>query len=168
MSLYLNQMNTYLFFWGHSKDSKFGFLSNWYDSPFENNGVYYPTSEHYMMYQKSLLMGDLQIASDVLKAKTPKQAKMLGRKVKNWDEELWIENREQIMYDACLAKFQSNPNLLQKLLDTAPKNLVEASPYDKIWGIGMKSTDKGVNDPKNWKGLNLLGKTLDRVRNDLQ
>lgn len=162
-----SENNDYLFFWGHSKNSLYGFLSNWYDSPFEKDDVKYQTSEHYMMYQKALLMGDQTTAQLILGASTPKRVKMLGRKVSPWNEKLWINNREKIMYDGCLAKFKYHPTLQKKLKATHPKKLVEASPYDHIWGIGMKATDKGVQDPKNWKGLNLLGKTLDKVRDSL-
>lgn len=166
-------MDKYLFFWGHSADNSDGYLSNWYASPFKSKSdesdIEFKTSEHYMMYYKAKLMGDNKTAEEILKCMTPKRVKALGRKVYPWDEDKWIKNRERIMYEGCLAKFSDprNEELKDKLIATYPKILVEASPYDKIWGIGMRSTVKGVEDPKNWKGLNLLGKALNRSREKL-
>jgi len=157
-----------LLFWGHK--NKDGYLSNWYPITFKDDdggGIQYKSTEHYMMYKKAILMGDDKIAPIILECSTPKAAKQLGRKVKYWDEQKWIENRERIMYEGCLAKFKSNEELKVKLIATHPKILVEASPYDKIWGIGMTATHKHAKDPSKWNGLNLLGKALTKVRETL-
>lgn len=149
------------YFWGHS--GEYACLSNWSATPFEKDSLLFLTSEHYMMYEKAMLMNDARTAIKILNAFSPKEAKRLGRTVKNWDESKWVEHRERIMYEGCMAKFQSNPDIKKTLLSTYPKHLVEASPFDSIWGIGMKATHKDVEDKSKW-GLNLLGKTLDRVR----
>jgi len=161
--------NDYILFYGHTKDKKYACFSNWYHSPFKKDGVIYQNTEQYMMYKKALLMGDDVIALKILRNGDPKECKSLGRNVKNWDENKWVANREQIMYDGCMAKFSDSENetIKQELLSTYPKKLVEASPYDKIWGIGLSVTDERAKNEKEWKGLNLLGKTLDKVRDDL-
>ena len=103
-----------------------------------------------------------------MQAKTPKEAKSLGRKVKNFNEILWTENSCRIVYNGCLLKFSQNPELGQFLLSTGDKLIVEASPYDKIWGIGLSAT-KAKKIPQNeWPGTNLLGKCLMNVRNSLK
>jgi len=163
-------MSKFVLFYGHQDDKKFACFSNWYPSPFTKDGIRFENTEQYMMYRKALLMGDDDMAAKILKTPDPKTVKSLGRKVKNWDEEKWVAHREDIMYDGCLAKFSEPKNLKIRnlLLSTSGKHLVEASPYDNIWGIGLCATDERAKDPSQWKGLNLLGKTLDRVRDTLQ
>jgi ribA/ribD-fused uncharacterized protein len=160
-------MTEFVFFYGHTPGKPYACFSNWYPARFEKDGLTFENTEQYMMYRKAMLMGDREMAAKILKTPDPKSVKALGRKVKNWDENKWVNNREQIMFDGCLAKFSAPENLTMKqmLLSTGDKRLAEASPYDKIWGIGMRDTAPGVNDPKNWKGLNLLGKALDKVKN---
>ena len=160
----MSNSSNYVFFWGHSKNNRYGCLSNWYPASFVKDAVSFSNTDQYMMYRKALLMGDDGIVNKILVECDPKRVKSLGRKVKNWNEELWIQHREQIMYDGCLAKFQANSDMKAVLLSTGEKQLVEASPFDSIWGIGMRAKSNGVEDPENWKGLNLLGKTLDKVK----
>ena len=100
----------------------------------------------------------------ILKTTNPKEVKALGRDVKPWKEDLWKKHRLNIMTNICLAKFKANPALTEQLLATGNKIIVEASPYDNIWGIGMRDSDDGVENPKNWQGLNLLGEALMNVR----
>ena len=162
-------MSKFVFFYGHQKGKKYACLSNWYPAQFEKNGNIFSNTEQYMMYRKALLMGDLEMSEKILKTGDPRKAKALGRKVSNWDEEKWVKNREQIMYDGCMLKF-SNPENIEmrnELLSTRGKSCVECSPYDRIWGIGMNMNDSSKEDENNWKGLNLLGKTLDKVREQL-
>ncbi len=159
----------YIFFW--KPDQPHGWCSNWYDAPFTIENVYYQTSEHYMMAHKARLMQDEQSFQKIVHPDCdhPRTAQLFGRKVRGWDEQLWVANRERIMDEALTAKFQTHPNLKQLLLDSYPKTLVEASPVDKIWGIGM-SPDQAYKNPDraNWKGLNLLGQSLMRVRERLR
>lgn len=141
-----------------------GVFSNFYPCNFEINGINFNTSEQYYMYQKAKIFGDEEVANLILEATPPLVQKHLGRKVHGYQEDIWSEVRYKHMYDACYAKFSQNGFLRSKLLKTVGTNLVEASPYDQIWGIGLQETDPLSWDENNWQGLNLLGKVLDEVR----
>lgn len=161
----------YLFFWGHRK-SKSGqltasCLSQWWVAPFVVDNVVYPTAEHWMMAQKALLFNDAENHQRIIATKTPAEAKKLGRQVKNFKEELWAEKRFEWVVKGNLEKFGQHLQLGRFLLDTKDKILVEASPYDRIWGIGMASDDARAGNPKQWNGLNLLGFALMEVRDQL-
>lgn len=144
-----------------------GCFSQWYACKFTVDNVVYHNAEQYMMAQKAKLFGDTVIYKLLLTTHNPKTAKQLGRKINNYNEDVWIANREEIVYNGNLAKFSQNPDLKSKLLDTKNAMLVEASPYDKIWGIGIGVSHPDFSNPKKWKGLNLLGKTLMKVRNNI-
>jgi ribA/ribD-fused uncharacterized protein len=120
-----------------------------------------------MMYGKAILFGDAEIAAEILEAVAPRQHKALGRKVRNFSDAIWKANRETIVTDGSRAKFTQNLELRQALLDTAGTELVEASPFDRIWGIGLAATDQRAEHPAQWRGQNLLGKILTRVRDEL-
>ncbi len=119
------------------------------------------------MYEKAKLMGDTKSVEKILKTTNPYLVKKYGREVKPWNEILWQQNREKIMVDVCFSKFTSSPILREVLLETGNLILVEASPKDRIWGIGLGENYPGIEDPKNWRGLNLLGKSLMTVRDML-
>jgi ribA/ribD-fused uncharacterized protein len=162
----------YIFFWGHQK-SKSGHLtlscfSQWWTSPFDVEGVRYNTAEHWMMAQKALLFDDKHFFEKIILAKSPAEAKSLGRKIRDFDEKVWIEKRTEIVVKGNLQKFKQCPNLKQFLIDTKNKVLVEASPFDKIWGIGLAEDNEKIKNPKCWKGLNLLGFALMEVRDILK
>ncbi|MDH5326670.1 MAG: NADAR family protein [Gammaproteobacteria bacterium] len=160
----------YLFFWGHQEQKNEvtkSCLSQWYDSPFESNGVHFATAEHYMMYHKAILFGDALSADKALKAPNPGKAKAIGRRVKGFTEKTWEKERFEIVVNANLAKFGNNGKLRQFLLNTGNRVLVEASPVDKIWGVGMSSDNPAIENPNLWKGLNLLGFALMLVRDRL-
>ena len=169
---YVNRGNKveYLFFWGHQKGkagvSKSCF-SQWYESPFQEEGKRFVTAEHYMMYHKAKLFGDTAIAEKVLAATNPGDAKALGRQVSGFNEQTWLKHRFDIVVDANLVKFSQNPELKTFLLNTSNHVLVEASPVDKIWGIGLAQDDTASENPNRWKGLNLLGFALMEVRDQL-
>ncbi len=137
---------------------------DWWDKPIDE--VTFSSSEQYFMWLKATWFNDQEIADKILQAKTPKEAKALGREVRGFDEKEWEEAREAAMWNAVLAKFRQNEQLKAFLLADEFKNkhFVEASPVDKIWGIGMDMDNPLMDDESNWKGLNLLGKTLDKVR----
>ena len=157
----------YLFFWGHQRPKDgvtASCFSQWYGAPFVVDDQRYPTAEHFMMAEKAALFGDHQIRMQVLQADSPGAAKALGRKVRGFDEATWVDNRFGIVVRANTAKFAQNPELSQFLRQTGSRVLVEASPVDRIWGIGLAKDDEKVNSPKLWRGLNLLGFALMQVR----
>lgn len=156
------ETDEYCFFWS-------GPFSNWHPSVFKYDGVTYNCSEQGMMHQKALLFGDLESADLIMKTDDPKLQKALGRGVKGYDEATWVDKRYDIVYCLLHAKFDQNIELADILLDTDDLCIVEASPYDKVWGIAM-GVDKypEILDKKNWKGDNLLGSILMDVRYDFQ
>lgn len=161
----------YLLFYGH-KASADGLVtarccSQWFPAPFEIDGVQYPTAEHFMMAEKARLFKDNEMLAQILACQTPKEAKAFGRKVQNFDAQIWQKHCSEIVVKANVAKFSSNGAMADWLLLTAPKVLVEASMWDKIWGIGMTAQTTGARDPKLWKGLNLLGFALMEARDRL-
>jgi ribA/ribD-fused uncharacterized protein len=157
----------YVFFWGH-RISKQGITSScfsqWYAASFCVDGQQYATAEHFMMAEKAALFGDFQARELVLKASEPGAAKAIGRTVKGFDNAVWVERRFEIVVRANSAKFAQNPELAEFLQGTGSRILVEASPLDTIWGIGLASDDERTKDPNSWLGLNLLGFALMHVR----
>lgn len=166
---YVNHGNRakYVFFWGHQKPksgiSKTCF-SQWYESSFDSDGVRYLTAEHYMMASKAKLFGDKHSEEKVIEATNPGEAKKIGRAVLGFNEEVWCERRFEIVVQANLLKFQQNEELGDFLLGTGERVLVEASPVDKVWGIGLAADNSAAENPNLWKGLNLLGFALMEVR----
>jgi ribA/ribD-fused uncharacterized protein len=142
-------------------------FSQWYPCLFEVSGQAFHCAEQYMMHGKALLFGDAEVAAEILSADHPRQHKALGRKVRNFDGAKWERERMTIVKDGNRAKFTQNAELLETLLATNGTTLVEASPYDKIWGIGLAATDPRANDPAQWKGKNLLGIVLTELRDEL-
>lgn len=161
-----------LFFWGHdpTKNGMDACFSNWYPSQFKDkNGQVFSDTEMWMMYHKALLFKDNHIAQQILKCtKNPKKAKALGRKVKNFDSVIWNANCERIVYEGLLLKFEQNADLKKHLLSTHDRLLVEASPFDKIWGIGISAEIAKSTPQKLWPGKNLLGKCLVKAREQIR
>ncbi|MBN2695212.1 NADAR family protein [bacterium] len=149
----------FLFFWGDDD-----IYSNFYPSKFIIDDNEFIFTEQYFMYQKAIVFDDIDIAEMILTSQHPLECKKLGRKVKNYDDSIWSAKRESVMFDACLAKFSQNLELKKQLLDTQNRVIVEASPYDKIWGIGLSENNPNIEDISKWRGKNLLGKTLMAVR----
>lgn len=167
-----NQDNKYLFFWGHqpNKDGSISktCFSQWWLSSFEVDAITYKTAEHWMMAKKAELFNDKEIFEKIILAKSPAEAKKLGREVKNYVDSVWLENRYEIVRQGNFYKFSQNKDLKEFLLTTKERVLVEASPVDPIWGIGMATDHKEINNPEKWKGLNLLGFALMEVRDELR
>ena len=139
-------------------------FSQWAATPFQENGKTFSTAEQYMMYHKAMLMGDIGTANAILDTTHPDEQKALGRKIKPWNQALWDEHKFNIVLQGNLLKFAQVPNAFSELmLHGKGRNFVEASPYDKIWGIGLGENDPDAQDPQKWKGENLLGKVLDEV-----
>ena len=153
-------------------DEKFTFFhsgpfSQWHPSKFvDEDGIEYYCAEQYMMYKKAILFNDHISASRILKSRKPYEQKKLGRQVKGFKESTWKKNRLEIVYNGNILKFKQNPELREKLLQTSG-TLVEASRNDTIWGIGLHAGDKRAHARSTWKGANLLGETLTKVRNEI-
>jgi len=156
----MKKTKDFLFFWG-------GILSNWAEVPggIKYNNKTFPTSEHLFMWLKAYCFGDIESMNKIEKAKTPKEAKQLGRKVIGFNENVWNKARESCMIIAVREKANSWPEFKNLLINT-PQTFVEASPFDRIWGIGLGEDSPGIEDPKNWAGKNLLGKCLCKVRDE--
>lgn len=160
----------YVFFWGHRKPQQGvgkSCFSQWYEAPFEYDGNRYLTAEHFMMAEKARLFEDQEAAQKAALAKTPGEAKRIGREVKGFDEEIWLQHRFDIVVKANLLKFSQNNDLKNYLLNTGERVLVEASPVDSIWGVGLAVDDPLVESPESWQGLNLLGFALMEAREQL-
>ncbi|MCB1143233.1 MAG: NADAR family protein [Leptospiraceae bacterium] len=162
----------FVFFWGHSprKDGRLGpsSLSQWWMCRFEYDGFYYSSTEQWMMAQKALLFGDHNLHKEILNSQTPKIIKDLGRKVSGFQSDIWNEHKFDIVKKGNYLKFSQNVDLSRYLRSTRGKILVEASPFDSIWGIGLSQDVDEVYDPKLWKGKNLLGFALMEVRDELE
>lgn len=161
----------WLMFWGHrpQRDGSVGpgALSQWWPSAFTVDGVRYASAEHWMMAGKARLFGDDDALAAILAARTPAEAKKLGRLVRDFDEARWSAARFDLVVAGNVAKFGQDPALRRYLLDTRNRVLVEASPRDRVWGIGVGSTDDRATDPARWPGLNLLGFALMEARAQL-
>ena len=153
-------MEKFTFFWS-------GPFSNWHPSPFEIDGVMYNCSEQWMMAEKARLFEDKESLSKILSAADPQDQKAYGRRVKNFDKVKWEKIAKDVVYEGCHAKFTQNPDLKEALLNTEGTTLVEASPEDFIWGIGLRKTDSSALDRATWLGQNWLGEVLTKLRNDL-
>ncbi|MFB4303985.1 NADAR family protein [Actinomadura sp. NTSP31] len=153
----------YLFFWGHRTPGP-GYLSQWWPSPFSVDGVTYATAEHYMMAGKARLFGDEETAAAVIAAPHPGAAKDLGRRVRGFREDAWAAHRTSVVVAANQAKFTQHPELRDYLAGTGDRVLVEASPLDRVWGIGLAADDPRAANPAEWLGQNLLGFALMAVR----
>lgn len=159
----------YLYFWGHTQKgtaiSK-ACLSQWYPAAFTIDGVTYPTAEHWMMVGKARLFDSIWIER-ILANLDPAAAKAFGRMIKHFDQSVWLQHRFDLVVQGNLAKFSQHPDLNAFLRSTADHVLVEASPVDQIWGIGLAADDPRAATPAEWRGLNLLGFALMRVREQL-
>ena len=150
----------YVFFWN-------GPFSQWYPSKFVIDEVEYNCCEQYMMAKKALLFNDIESHKMIMYSKSPDEQKGFGRRVKGFDKDKWEAVCRQIVFDGNYAKFTQNPKLLKELNDTKDLEIVEASPYDKIWGIGLHETDERCLDKSQWQGTNWLGEAIMQVRDRL-
>lgn len=155
-----------LLFYGHrvTKAVTETCLSQWYPCQFEVEGVTYTSAEQYMMAEKAKLFGDEEIRAEILNTDDPRMCKALGRKVKNFDKAVWDKEKEHIVRKGNAKKFLQNSALRNFLLSTGDKVLVEASPTDRVWGIGLGQNNPNALDPQKWRGQNLLGFALMNVR----
>jgi ribA/ribD-fused uncharacterized protein len=168
------QANTpleFLMFWGHRplKDGSIGAscLSQWWPAAFEVAGLRYPTAEHWMMAEKARLFGDQETAAKILSALTPQEVKQLGREARGFDPHVWDREKAGIVEEGNFHKFAQNTELAAFLIATGEQILVEASPVDRIWGIGLAADHPDAQNPLLWRGENLLGFAQMKVRSRL-
>ncbi|EFC47933.1 hypothetical protein NAEGRDRAFT_31151 [Naegleria gruberi] len=152
----------FFFFWNEETC-----FSQWVKAPMKVNDQTFSNCEQFMMYQKALLFNDQEIAKRILQSTNPKNTKALGRKVSNFNEKIWEDNKVRIVYEGNYAKFAQNDDLRKDLLSRPDVEYVEASPYDKIWGIGLEEKDPRAKQRNEWQGQNLLGRIITQVRDDL-
>lgn len=147
----------FTFFWK-------GPFSQWHSSFFEIDGTTYSCAEQYMMAEKARFFGDEVRLKEILFSNNPRDQKIAGRKVMPFHEEKWNKVAKDVVYRGSYTKYTQNPELKKRLLSTAGTTLVEASPYDKIWGIGLGEQDPRAQNRKTWQGKNWLGQILTEVR----
>ena len=161
----------FLPFWGHTppEDGSVGahVLSQWFEVAFDLDGHRFASAEHAMMAGKARLFGDDEALARILVAATPAEAKALGREVRGYVDTAWEANRSEIVAAVNVAKFGQHRELREYLVGTGDRVLVEASPRDRIWGIGMGRDNPNVQRPSQWRGLNLLGFALMEARERL-
>lgn len=155
-------MTEFTFFWKNQSP-----FSQWHRAHFTIDGVSYSSAEQYMMHQKALLMNDTETANAIMSTDNSKEQKALGRQVKPFDAKLWREVSKEVVYNGNEAKFIQNDNLMKALLATVGTEIVEASPYDNIWGIGLGPDHPDRFDRSKWRGTNWLGQVLTKLRVDL-
>lgn len=157
----MKKYDKYTFFYG-------GPFSNWYPCVFKDiKGIEFNCSEQYMMYYKALLFGDHLMAEHILGEKHPREQKSMGKLVQGFELDKWQNFAKEIVWMGCYHKFTQNPDLMESLIATKGTLLVEASPTDRIWGIGLDEHDPLIHDPANWDGTNWLGEVLTDLRDRL-
>jgi len=155
------ETDKYIFFYGSA-------YSQWAMRDIEIDGKVFNCNEQFMMLKKAELFGDEYACNRIMKAFDPSVQKSWGRKVKNFDKDKWEKIAREVVFNANWAKFTQHKDLRKQLVDSGDKIIVEASPTDCIWGIGMSCDDPGITDPKNWRGTNWLGEAIMEVRDVLQ
>jgi ribA/ribD-fused uncharacterized protein len=142
-------------------------FSQWHPSEFDVDGITFNCCEQFMMYHKAILFGDKEYADEIMKSDDPREQKSLGRKVRNFDDKKWKAKCRDIVKRGNYAKFTQNAHLKDSLLATAGTTLVEASPRDTIWGIGLGAKNPKALNRKTWRGTNWLGQALTEVRDEI-
>lgn len=165
------QTPSFFYFWGHrpEKDGKIGksCLSHWWPASFTVDDVTYPSAEHFMMAEKARLFGDTIAQEKIIAAPDPSEAKRLGREIEGFDADTWRKARFEVVVCGNLHKFGQDKDLRSFLEGTSPHVLVETSPVDTLWGIGLGTDDERSKNPEEWKGSNLLGFALMEARQRL-
>ena len=152
----------------HNPDEENGYLSNWYLSEFTIDDITFSSMEQYMMYEKAILFHDQETANKILQTDNVAEIKALGRTVQNFDDTVWGQSREEIVYKGVFEKFRQNPELRKRLERTGEDVIAECAVKDRIWGIGLSMKDEDRFCVDRWKGQNLLGKILMDVRKDIK
>jgi ribA/ribD-fused uncharacterized protein len=144
-----------------------GVFSQWHPTSFTLDGLQFATAEQWMMVEKARLFGDEEAMDAILMTPDPAEQKRLGQTVRNFDTTAWNLWKIDIVYRGNRAKFTQNKGAARQLKATGESMLVEANPRDWIWGIGLHIDDPKAHDPAEWRGTNLLGRVLTRVRDEL-
>lgn len=148
----------------HNPKEENGYLSNWYLSDFQIKGIMYTSMEQYMMHQKAIVFDDYEVAREILQTNDVAQIKQLGRSVSGYDDVIWNGLRQIIVYEGLCEKFMQDEELKQLLIRTGDSILAECAVQDKVWGIGLNMNHEDRLDMRKWKGQNLLGFALMKVR----
>lgn len=157
----------FVFFW-NTDGSAESCLSQWFPCAFVVEDVCYNSTEQYMMAQKAAVFGDTEIFAEIMASYNPGESKKLGRRVRNFDSDVWSEKSREVVLTGNLAKFTQNGKLRDYLLSTGDRILVEVSPFDVIWGIGYGAEAAEAMRPDLWRGENHLGFILMQVRDRLR
>jgi len=153
----MRRTDKFTLFWG-------GPFSNWYKRDFTVKGIRFNCGEQYMMYSKAMLFGDVSTGQKIMKTPDPRRQKQLGREVKGYDDNVWKARAPGIMAAGLFHKFIQHKDLTAIMLASLGTRLVEASPDDTLWGIGLHEDDPRSWDEDQWLGLNCLGTALDKAR----
>lgn len=143
----------FVFFWG-------GPFSQWFPSEFVRDGRTFTCAEQWMMYNKAIMFNDRDTMEKIMATPHPNEQKKLGRKVKNFSDEVWMKDAYNIVVQGNLSKFSQNKACMDYMIATAGREIVEASPYDRRWGIGLGENTPGIEDRSTWRGENLLGRAI--------
>lgn len=161
----------FIFFWSHQSKKKGSIdqccFSQWFDSSFIVDDICYKTAEHWMMAEKARLFNEKEMYNNIINADSPALAKKLGRDIENFNDKTWDENKFEIVVKGNYYKFNQNSELKKYLINANNRIIAEASPIDKIWGIGLSKDDINIENPLYWKGQNLLGFAIMKVRDIL-
>ena len=149
----------FTFFWS-------GPFSQWHPSKFSIEKITYSCAEQWMMAAKARLFNDNDALKKIMKTNNPKEQKAFGRKVKGYADKIWDKFARNFVYIGSLAKYSQNNNLKKRLMETRGTTLVEASPLDTKWGIGLNKNDPRAQKRENWLGTNWLGEVLTQLRDD--
>jgi len=162
------------FFSGNSKFSNFAITPFTYvivkTSFLDDNTITikFQCSEQAYMYEKCMFFNQPEMAMQCIEETNPTKVKKIGRSIPNFEQDKWNKFSFDVMYKICLQKFQGNEEAKKELIDSGDKVLVEASPYDKIWGVGLSELDDRILQEEYWEGENRLGKVLMKVRNKIK
>lgn len=161
----------FIYFWGNTNKNvneiDKSCFSQWYKSPFEVANIIYETAEHWMMAQKALLFNDQKAFAKITNCRKPGEAKEIGRTILGFYEQIWDERKFEIVKIGNIHKFNQYPKLAEYLYKTGERILVEASPVDAIWGVGLAHDNPNIENIYMWRGENLLGFALMEVRDFL-
>lgn len=161
----------YIFFWSH-RPKRMGIIdqscfSQWWKSSFTVENIKYQSAEHWMMAEKAKLFNDEKMFKKIINASSPAFAKKLGSQIEKFDEKTWDKHKFDIVIKGNFYKFSQNKSLKEYLINTGQRVLAEASPIDKIWGIGLSKDNKNIENPLLWEGKNLLGFAIMKAREQI-